>query len=215
MRRITHLIFDLDNTLYPPARGVVDHVDALINDFMIARLGLSPDAARATRVRYREQHGTTLNGLMLHDRVAPDEFLTHVHAIDIDGLLEPDPALRAMLDGLPHTKIVFTNGSATHAERVLARLDVRQCFDAVYSLEDVRYVPKPFPEAFAALLAAVGTLPELCLAIDDRIDNLHTAHGLGMSTMLVGAATPPDAAIDFAVSTVLDLAAALPEREAR
>jgi putative hydrolase of the HAD superfamily len=213
VRRITHLIFDLDNTLYPPARGVVDHVDALINDFMIARLGLSPESARATRVRYRDQHGTTLNGLMLHDHVAPDEFLAHVHAIDIDHLLEPDPALRAMLDDLPHTKIVFTNGSATHAQRVLARLDVRRCFDAVYSLEDVRYVPKPFPGAFEALLAAVRAIPERCLAIDDRIENLHTAHGLGMSTMLVGAATPPDDTIDFAVPSVLELSAALPERE--
>ena len=210
---LSHLIFDLDNTLYPPARGVVEHVDALINEFMVARLGMSLETARATRLRYREQHGTTLNGLMLHDCVAPDEYLAHVHAIDIERLLEPDPALRAMLDALPHTKIVFTNGSATHAERVLARLDVRRCFDAVYSLENVRYVPKPFPEAFSRLLDTLATPAERCLAIDDRVDNLRTARALGMSTVLVGAATPPDEAIDFAVPSVLELAVALTGRQ--
>ena len=40
---LTHLIFDLDNTLYPPSRGVVERVDARINQFMIDRLGLTPE----------------------------------------------------------------------------------------------------------------------------------------------------------------------------
>ena len=47
---LTHLIFDLDNTLYPPSRGVVERVDALINRFMVERLGMSLGASCGARV---------------------------------------------------------------------------------------------------------------------------------------------------------------------
>ena len=39
VRRL-HVIFDLDNTLYSPATGVVERVDELINRFMMERLAL-------------------------------------------------------------------------------------------------------------------------------------------------------------------------------
>ena len=204
--QLTHLVFDLDNTLYPPTLGVVERVDALINRFMIERLGMTPQAANDARARYREEHGTTLNGLMIHHQVVPDDYLEHVHAIEVEDLLQPDAALLAMLESLPQRKVVLTNGSAAHAERVLARLGVRGCFGNIFSLERVAYVPKPFPAAFEAVLGALGAAPERCLVIDDRSDNLHTAHALGMRTLLVGsAAMSAGAAIDFALASVLDL----------
>lgn len=212
---LTHLIFDLDNTLYPATLGIVERVDVLITRFMVERLGMSETTAETVRAEYRERHGTTLNGLMLHHRVQPDEFLAHVHALDLDELLQPAPALRAMLEALPYERVVFTNASAAHAERVLARLGVRTCFHDVFSLERLAYVPKPLRHAFAAVLAELGATPGRCLVIDDRLDNLHTAGSLGMRTMLVGApSVPPEARIDLAVRSVLELpealAAALP-----
>jgi putative hydrolase of the HAD superfamily len=208
--QLTHLIFDLDNTLYPPSLGVVERVHALITDFMVERLAMTREVAVETRARYREKHGTTLNGLMLHHAVEPDEFLAHVHAIEIEELIRPDAALLALLQRLPQEKIVFTNGSALHAERVLACLGVRACFGEVFSLERVAYVPKPTRRAFATVLAAIAAVPAHCLVIDDRIDNLRTAHALGMHTMLVGAAAVPDASgVELAVVSVHDLPEAL------
>jgi putative hydrolase of the HAD superfamily len=209
--RLSHLIFDLDNTLYPPTLGVVERVDALIDHFMIERLGMTRETARAMRARYRDEHGTTLSGLMIHHQVEPDEYLAHVHAIAIEELLEPNPALHAMLERLPQPKAIFTNASAAHAERVLVRLGVRACFGEIFSLERVAYVPKPFPAAFTSVLTAIGAPPARCLVVDDRADNLRTARALGMRTMLVGAAAPPSGAeVDFAVPSVLDLEGALP-----
>jgi putative hydrolase of the HAD superfamily len=203
---LTHLVFDLDNTLYAPEVGVVERVDALITRFIVERFGIDADAANALRARYRDEHGTTLNGLMAHHDVSADDFLEHVHAIELDDLLAPDTALLAMLEALPQRKIVFTNGSALHAERVLARLGVRPCFHDVFSLERVAYIPKPLPAAFESVLRAIDARPERCLLIDDRHDNLRTARRLGMRTMLVGsAAAPPDLAVDFAAASVLAL----------
>jgi putative hydrolase of the HAD superfamily len=200
---LPHLIFDLDNTLYPPSRGVVERVDARINRFMIERLGVAPDVAGALRARYRDAHGTTLNGLMLHHDIEPDDYLSAVHEIAVEELLEADPALGAMLAALPHRKAIFTNGSASHAERVLACLDVRVHFSDVFSLECVAYVPKPERAAFETVLDRLGVAAADCVFVDDRIDNLATARSLGMRTVLVGDAPCRD--VDGTIATIFDL----------
>ena len=206
----THLIFDLDNTLYPPSRGVVARVDDRINHYMIERLGMTPTVAAELRARYRDAHGTTLNGLMLHHEVEPDEYLDAVHAIAVEELLEPDPALDAMLATLPQRKVIFTNGSATHAERVLACLGVRAHFANVFSLEHVAYVPKPERAAFETVLMRLGASAPACVFLDDRPDNLATARALGMRTILVGERAPDaDTTAEAAIPSILDLPALL------
>lgn len=210
---LTHLIFDLDNTLYPPSRGVVEQVDVRITQFMVDRLGMAPAAAGALRARYRDAHGTTLNGLMLHHAIEPDEYLACVHAIAVEELLAPDPDLDAMLASLPHRKVVFTNGSCTHAERVLARLDVRRHFGAVFSLEHVAYVPKPERAAFVAVLDRLGVEASACLLLDDRRDNLATARALGMRTVLVGGTREDREDVDGAIPSILALPGMLAQLE--
>jgi len=212
---LTHLIFDLDNTLYPPSRGVVERVDALINAYMVERLGMSVADAAMLRARYRDAHGTTLNGLMLHHAVEPEDYLDAVHAIAIEELLDADPALNAMLATLPQHKVIFTNGSTRHAERVLACLGVRPHFHDVFSLECVAYVPKPQRAAFETVLTRLGTAAPACVFLDDRWDNLATAHDLGMRTIHVGgAADEADAWVDGTIPSILDLPALLADLDA-
>ena len=204
--RPTHVIFDLDNTLYPPHRGVVEQVDVLITRFVCERLGVDDAAANALRTRYYTDYGTTLAGLMRHHDVLPDEYLAAVHAIDIEALLEPDPVLRAMLLGLPYTRVVFTNGSALHAERVLGRLGVADCFADVFGLERVAYVAKPRAAAFEAVLAALGAAAVDCVFVDDRRDSIRTAGHLGMTTVLVDHGQPrADDGDGLRVASVLEL----------
>ena len=202
----THVIFDLDNTLYPPDRGVVERVDVLITRFVVARLGLDTAAANALRARYYADYGTTLAGLMQHHDVPPDEYLAAVHAIDIEALLEPDPGLRAMLLGLPYTRVLFTNGSALHAARVLGRLGVTDCFAEVFGLERVDYVPKPRAAAFQSVLAVLGASASGCVFVDDRVDSVLAATRLGMTTVHVDHGVPhDDPGIRFRVTSVMDL----------
>lgn len=167
---------------------------------------MSPTAAGALRARYRDAHGTTLTGLMLHHEVEPDEYLEAVHAIAVEELLEPDLALAAMLATLPQRKVIFTNGSAAHAERVLACLGVRTHFSDVFSLECVAYVPKPERAAFETVLTRLETTAGQCVFLDDRQDNLATARALGMRTILVGAAAhSADGGVDGTIPSVIDL----------
>jgi putative hydrolase of the HAD superfamily len=200
---LTHVIFDLDNTLYPPSRGVVERVNDRINRFMIERLGFAPDVALELRARYRDQHGTTLNGLMLHHEIQPDDYLDDVHTIAVEELLEADAALDAMLATIPQRKVIFTNGSAAHAERVLACLGVRAHFADVFSLEHVAYVPKPERAAFETVLTRLGAAAADCVFLDDRADNLATARALGMRTVLVGGVGGSDD--DAVIASIMDL----------
>jgi putative hydrolase of the HAD superfamily len=210
---LTQLIFDLDNTLYPPSRGVVDRVDERINRYLIERLGMSSADAGSLRARYRDAHGTTLNGLMLHHEVDPDEYLTMVHEIAVEELLVPDPLLGAMLATLEQRKAIFTNGSASHAERVLACLGVRSHFPWIFSLESVAYVPKPHRAAFETVLARLDADASECLFVDDRADNLATARALGMRTILVrhGGASVDASVVDVdgVIASILELPAVL------
>jgi putative hydrolase of the HAD superfamily len=205
----THLIFDLDNTLYPPSRGVVERVYDRINRFLTERLGMAPDVAATLRARYRDDYGTTLNGLMRHHAIEPDDYLEAVHEIAVEELLTPDHALQAMLALLPHQKVVFTNGSAAHAERVLTCLAVRRHFRDVFSLERVAYVPKPERAAFETVLATLDVSAAACLFLDDRPDNLATARALGMRTVLVGDRFEAEPWLDGAIASVLELPALL------
>jgi len=186
---LTHLIFDLDDTLYAPNLGVVQRVNARIDLFIREHLGLVGPDVDTLRERYRLDHGTTLHGLMLHHSIEPDFYLAEVHAIELDDVLAPDPALRTMLARLPYENVVFTNGSASHAERVLHRLTIRECFGAIFSLDRVGYVPKPRPEAFQTVLGALDIDAKHCMFIDDYPQNLDTARALGMRTVLVRPAT--------------------------
>src|ERR1700757_852607 len=116
-------IFDLDNTLYPASCRLFDQIHARMTGFIVERLDLSPEAALALQKTYFREHGTTLRGLMTVNRIDPDDFLAYVHEIDL-ACVPPDPTLVAALTALPGRKIVHTNGSQRHAERLLDHLGI-------------------------------------------------------------------------------------------
>lgn len=203
------LLFDLDNTLYDPALGVVDRIDRRINAFMIARLGIGEDEVDRLRLRYWAEHGTTLRGLVRTHRIDPDEFLDFVHDIEVADLVLPDSRLGRLLDGLDDAKVVFSNASRRHAARVLERLAVGARFERVFALEDLDYVPKPVPDAYATLLSVLGADAGDCVLVEDTARNLAPAKALGMTTVWVTAEGTDGPGIDHVIRTIYDLAEVL------
>lgn len=202
---ITHLIFDLDDTLYPPGNGLWDEIGARINQFMIDRFGVDPARVDALRSQYYQTHGTTLRGLMSeHPGMSPDDYLAFVHAVDLTKYIRPDPALAAMLEGLPHPKAIFTNSDSAHSRRVLDCLELSGHFDRIVDIRAMKFENKPRPGAYEALLNAVGAPARQCLLIEDSLRNLRPAKELGMTTMLVGNGLDLDPAVDYRVKTILD-----------
>ncbi|HUE31286.1 MAG TPA: pyrimidine 5'-nucleotidase [Verrucomicrobiae bacterium] len=203
------LLLDIDNTLYPPSRGVVERVDALINRYLVERVGI--DAAEVDGIRRRlwSDYGTTLHGLMHRRAIDPADYLRFVHAIDLGDLLAADPALAVMLGRIPLLKVAVTNGSAAHARAVLDCLGVRPLFFRVYGLERLAFVPKPYVQAYQMVLADLHALGRDCILVEDRAANLRTARQLGMRTVYVADGGPPAPEADVSIGSVLELERAL------
>lgn len=185
---LTHIdtwIFDLDNTLYPPSCDLFALIDDRMQAFVQRKTGLPPTEARALQKRYYHEHGTTLAGLMANHGVDPREFLDEVHDIALDRLA-PDPELAAALARLPGRRLVFTNGSQRHAERVTEALGIDRLFDEIFDIEASQMIPKPQDQAFAGLMARHGVTPATSAFFEDLERNLEPGARLGMTTVLVG-----------------------------
>ncbi len=185
---LTHVdtwIFDLDNTLYPPGSEVMGLMEDRMTRFVVRETGLAWDEARALQHKYLHEHGTTLAGLMAHHGIEPEPFLTEVHDVSLDSL-EHDAALRAGLQRLPGRRLVFTNGDARHAERILRRLDIADLFEDVFHIASADYIPKPRYETFERMIARHAVSPIRSAFFEDSERNLKPAADIGMTTILVG-----------------------------
>jgi len=185
-------VIDLDNTLYRAASGVFARMDTRMNRFIERQLSVDTEEANRLRRTYWNRYGTTLRGLMLHHGIDAEDFLHEVHDVGVDELLSRDGELDAALARLPGRKIVHTNGTREHAERVLAALDIRAHFDAIYDIRFNDYKPKPCPETLGMLLAREGTLPARAIVIDDMADNLAAAAQLGARTAWISESHSPE-----------------------
>lgn len=184
-RHVQTWVFDLDNTLYPPQVRLFDQINARMSAYVMRELGLPRAEADALRHSYWKDHGTTLAGLMTHHGIDPDPYLVEVHAIDF-SVLPPAPDLAARIGALPGRRIVYTNGSAPYAARVIEARGLDGLFDAVYGIEDAGYRPKPQRAAFEAIFARDGLDSTRAAMFEDDDRNLAAPHAMGMRTVLVG-----------------------------
>jgi putative hydrolase of the HAD superfamily len=181
---VSEWIFDLDNTLYPPSCQLFTQMDVRMRGFISALLNVDGEEAYRLQKQYFREHGTTLSGLMTLHGIAPETFLEHVHDLDVSVIPE-DPELGAALSRLPGRKLVFTNGTVAHAERVLARLGVAHAFDDIFDIVHADYHPKPRPESFSRFVARHAIKPAEAVMFEDLARNLAPAHAMGMTTVLV------------------------------
>lgn len=182
LRHIETWIFDLDNTLYPPGSSIFPQVHALMSAYISDLLHVPEEEAKRIRRAYYLKYGTTMAGLMAEHGTKPDDFLMFVHDIDLSEL-QPDARLCQALDALPGRKIVFTNASREHAERVLFRLGLDSSFDSIWDIRDSCFVPKPAPETYEKLIVERSIEPRTAIFFEDIERNLKPAHDLGMTTV--------------------------------
>jgi putative hydrolase of the HAD superfamily len=177
-------VFDLDNTLYPATCGLFELVQAKMNDYICTRLGVAMEEAVALRRSYFLEHGTTMNGLMVVNRIDPHDFLAFVHDVDLSGV-PANPALVAALAALPGRKLIYTNGSVPHAERLLQHLGITSSFSGIFDIVASAFTPKPADAPFRAFMEKYAIAPRSALMVEDMAKNLAPAAALGMSTAWV------------------------------
>jgi putative hydrolase of the HAD superfamily len=186
-RPFTHIdtwVFDLDNTLYPHHVNLWQQVDKRIGEFVSRWLNVSPEEARRIQKDYYRRYGTTMRGMMTEHGVRADDFLTYVHQID-HSPLEPNPAMGMAIAGLPGRKLVLTNGSTDHADKVLQRLGIGAHFEAVFDIIAAGLEPKPARQTYQKFLSDHDVNPMKSAMFEDLARNLVIPHQLGMTTVLV------------------------------
>lgn len=188
---VSHWVFDLDNTLYPPEARLFDQIEVKMTAWVMAALGVNQVEADRLREQYWRTYGTTLAGLMAEHNVDPAPYLEDVHDISLQSLT-PDNALAARIAALPGRRIVYTNGCAPYALRVIEARGLSGLFDAVYGVEHAGFRPKPERGAFEAVFELDGTDPDRAAMFEDDARNLAAPHAMGMRTVHV--APEPEAA---------------------
>lgn len=181
---VAYWVFDLDNTLYPPQARLFDQIEQRMTRFVMEALNVPRDEADRLRKHYWANYGTTLAGLMREHGVDPAPYLTEVHDISLDHL-ERDADLAARIADLPGRRIVYTNGCAPYAERVLEARGLSGLFDGIYGVEHAGFRPKPEREAFEAVFAQDGVQPARAAMFEDDPRNLAAPHEMGMRTVHV------------------------------
>jgi putative hydrolase of the HAD superfamily len=189
---VSHWVFDLDNTLYPPTDRLFDQIEVRMTNYVMNALKVDEAKANYLRQHYWETYGTTLAGLMDEHDLDPVPYLHDVHDISF-AHMQTAPDLAANIKALPGRKIIYTNGTAPYAERVLEARGLSGIFDATYGVEHANYRPKPERRAFETIFAADGVPPQNAAMFEDDARNLVAPHAMGMRTIHVAPA-PLDAA---------------------
>jgi len=175
-------VFDLDNTLYPAVSHVFDQISRRMTAFIAEHFDIAPDAALQRQKDYFRRYGTTLRGLMTEHGLPPGPFLDYVHDIDI-GPVRSDPDLALKLGLLPGRKLIFTNASRIHAERIMEKIGITAEFEDIFDIAAADYLPKPDRTAYAMMLRRHGVKPGSACMIEDLAVNLEPAKALGMTTV--------------------------------
>ena len=180
-----------------------------MREYIERHLGL--DAAQATILRqdYWERYGATLQGLMRHHGTDPRHFLWETHQFpDLKRMLDFEKPILHMLRRLPGRKIIFSNAPRHYTDAVLKLTGLGRHFSSIYSVENVRFQPKPMLAGFRTLLRAEHLDPKHCIMVEDSLPNLISAKKLGMKTVWVSTGSRQSPCVDVKISSILQL----PER---
>jgi putative hydrolase of the HAD superfamily len=199
-------LFDLDNTLHDASPHIFPHINRSMTAYLQEHLQLDEGAAGDLRAQYWQRYGATLLGVMRHHRTDPAHFLAQTHRFpQLDRMVVAETAALAAVKRLPGRKILYSNAPAAYVEAVLGILRLQQCFDAVYAIEHLSYLPKPSFSAFRQLLRAEHLIPRRCVMVDDTLANLHTAHRLGVRTVWVSGVPQRPGYVDARIKSVRGL----------
>jgi len=174
-------LFDLDNTLYNGQTKVFLEIDKKMSIYISEKFNIDLIKAKEMQKKYFYEYGTTLSGLMNHDKINPYEFLDFVHDVDISWLPK-DLKLREELIKIKEKKYIFTNGSHAHVKNVTKQLGVDDLFDGAFDIVDANFIPKPHIDPYKKIIQKFNLDPKKSILIEDIAHNLEQAKNLGMKT---------------------------------
>lgn len=184
--KFTHLLFDLDNTLYPSSSAMDSGITLRMLECVADFFHCDIETAKKLKQENIVHHSTTLEWLRASGLKDIEGFLAHVHPENEADELLPQPGLREFLESLPYSKAILTNAPREHADRVLAKLGITDLFDSVTDIRDANFFGKPYSNSYLAALEKTGSSVENTLFLDDMKKYTDGWCALGGTSILIG-----------------------------
>ena len=181
LKNIKNILFDLDGVLYQDLESVFGQVSRRMTEYISKKLNLNLKKAKELQTNYFHKYNTSLNGLMKHHDIEPEDFLKYVHNIDL-SFMSKDTVLRNELENLNLKKFIFTNGSKDHANNITTHLGINDLFDGLFDIADSEFSPKPTAKAFDLMVKKFNINPKETLYIEDIAKNLSIGKERGAIT---------------------------------
>ncbi len=181
LKNIKNILFDLDGVLYSDLEAVFGQVSKRMTKYISNKLNIDLKKAKELQTNYFHKYNTSLNGLMKHHDIEPEDFLKYVHNIDL-SFMSKDTVLRNELKNLNLKKFIFTNGSKDHANNITTHLGINDLFDGLFDIVDSEFSPKPTAKAFDLMVKKFNINPKETLYIEDIAKNLSIGKERGAIT---------------------------------
>ena len=181
LKNIKNILFDLDGVLYSDLEAVFGQVSKRMTKYISNKLNIDLKKAKELQTSYFHKYNTSLNGLMKHHDIEPEDFLKYVHNIDL-SFMSKDTVLRSELENLNLKKFIFTNGTKDHANNITTHLGINDLFDGLFDIVDSEFSPKPTAKAFDLMVKKFNINPKETLYIEDIAKNLSIGKERGAIT---------------------------------
>lgn len=189
-RHVDTFLFDLDYTLYPRETRLIEQIWNMYKSMVQRHTGFAPAKVDDLLEAYEAVPGTDVILAVERDYGLPrTDFWDAFHKIDLSPLT---PCLHTFegLGRLKGRKVIFTNATSAHAERVLEHLGLVPHFDTISGVTERADRIKPNPDIYTEMVHELGLTPAKTAMIEDTSINLKPAHALAMTTVLIHPQNP-------------------------
>ena len=83
MKNIKNILFDCDGVLYQDLEDVFGQVSKKMTKYISKKLNIDLIIAKELHTNYFHKYNTSLNGLMIHHDISPEEFLKYVRGLNV------------------------------------------------------------------------------------------------------------------------------------
>ncbi|KAG0441021.1 hypothetical protein DMUE_1357 [Dictyocoela muelleri] len=180
------LVLDIDDTVYPNTYNIEAQLKYRTMEYIKNRYNIHD--IEGVFMNYREKYGTGTKGFIIDkpDFSHKDYVENILSKIDYD-ILEPDKDLKTILNEFKGYLIAFTNAPKEHAENVLKKLEIEDCFDYIFHVDmtDKYYICKPEARSYYFIEKLFNTKPENIFFVDDRMVNIAKAQERKWNAVMV------------------------------
>lgn len=184
--QIKHILFDLDNTIYPSSSKMNDGITKRMLECVADFFNVSYEEAIEYRKKNITNYSTTLEWLRDEGLTDIERFLAYVHPENEADELNEQPKLREYLLSIKYPKSILTNAPKEHADRVLSKLGIADLFETITDIRDANFFGKPYPQSYEAALTKMNAQIETTLFLDDMRKYVDGWKNLGGTAILIG-----------------------------